>query len=188
MSIKTLLLKSAGFGAGFALAISAIIGIAIYVTSLPKSERKWDDNAVTASFSEVTFNTGEAPTVNLSFTLNNTTGRDYSVPNDKDSIFMELPDTKALYQYNNSPDPFLQTVSIDPTFIPSNQRALVTLHLIYSYNDFYPKADKENTEKMAKYIAKRLERIDGFQLFDKANRYEIIFPNGWKKTTDAVAK
>jgi hypothetical protein len=50
----------------------------------------------------------------------------------------------------------------------------VTLHLSYTYNEFYPKADKENHDKMTKYFNTRLERIDGFKVFDKANRYQIM--------------
>jgi hypothetical protein len=63
----------------------------------------------------------------------------------------------------------------------------VTLHLSYTYiNEFYPKADKENHGKMTKYFNTRLERIDGFKVFDKANRYQINLPNGWKKLKDEV--
>ena len=145
--MKTIFLKAAGFGAGFALIIIIAVGLFAYVSSLPRPEAKWNENAVTASFTELTFTTGENVVINFSFTLDNATDHDYTLTNDKDSLYLEMPGGKGLYQYNNSPDPYLENVTIDPSVIPARRRVIVTLHLSYTYNEFYPKADKENHDK-----------------------------------------
>jgi hypothetical protein len=155
ISMKTMFLKAAGFGVGFAATIIAAVGLFAYVISLPRPEQKWNETAVTSSFADLTFSTGDSPVINFSFTLENTTDHDYSLSNEKDSLYVELPGGKGLYQYNNSPDPYLKNITIDQSVIPSKQRVIVTLHLIYEYNDFYPKTDQENTDKMKNFMDKR---------------------------------
>ena len=93
--MKTIFLKAAGFGAGFALIIIIAVGLFAYVSSLPRPEAKWNENAVTASFTELTFTTGENVVINFSFTLDNATDHDYTLTNDKDSLYLEMPGGKG---------------------------------------------------------------------------------------------
>jgi hypothetical protein len=122
--MKTVFLKAVGFGAGFARTIIIAVGLFVYVSSLPRPEAKWNENAVTASFTELTFTTGENVVLDFSFTLENMTDRDYTLPNDEDSLYAEMPGGKGLYPYNNSPDPFLQNVTIDSSVIPASDESL----------------------------------------------------------------
>ena len=80
-----------------------------------------NENAVTASFVELTLTTGENVVLDFSFALDNTTDHDYTLPNEKDSLYVETPRGKGLYQYNNSPDPYLQNVTIDSSVILSKE-------------------------------------------------------------------
>ncbi len=41
---------------------------------------------------------------------------------------------------------------------------------------------------LAKYVADEFPNLDGFDLLDEGNRYEIIPPGGWKKTKKEAAK
>jgi hypothetical protein len=186
--MKNVFLKCAGFGAGFAITVIAAIGLLAYINSLPRPEKQWNEDALTASFTEFSFNTGaENVAFNFSFALENRTDRDYSLPNDKESLFVALPDGKGLYKYNNSTDPYLQNIAVDSSIIPSHRRVIVTIHLVYLYTEWYPKADSQNKEKMMPYVKNRLATVDGFTFFDKDNRYQINFPNGWKTAKDRSA-
>ena len=187
--MKILFFKCLGVGAGFALATSIIIGLVIYFVSLPKSQPPWNQNAVTASFAEMSANTGgDHNFLIFNYIVNNATDRDYRIASEKESLFIELPDEGGLYQYNNATDVLLEDVSIKSSFIPTKQRAIVTIHLIYSYNEFYTKANSDDREKMTKYLDKRLKQIGGFKLFDKDNRYQINFPRWQEKTQEGLKK
>jgi hypothetical protein len=35
-------------------------------------------------------------------------------------------------------------------------------------------------EAIEKYVVDEFSNLDGFDLLDETNRYEIIFPSGWK--------
>jgi hypothetical protein len=43
----------------------------------------------------------------------------------------------------------------------------------------YPEREKDNGEKLAAFMDRRLKELDGFVLFDKTRRYKIILLNGW---------
>ena len=47
------------------------------------------------------------------------------------------------------------------------------------YNDVYPERDRDDSEKLAAFMTRRLKELDGFVLFDKTHRYKIVLPNGW---------
>jgi len=65
------------------------------------------------------------------------------------------------------------------------------IHLSYPY-PAKEKADasKDEREKyreaVGKYIADKLTNLDGFDLLDETNRYEIVFPAGWKHPKPGV--
>jgi hypothetical protein len=46
------------------------------------------------------------------------------------------------------------------------------------YNDAYPERDWDNDEKLAAFLNRRVKELDGFVLFDKTTRCEIVLPNG----------
>jgi hypothetical protein len=114
--MKNVFLKCAGFGAGFAITTIAAVGLFAYVSSLPRLEKQWNTEAVKASFTELSLTDADNVYLNFSFALQNATGRDYSLPNDKESLFVVLPDGKGLYKSNNSIDPYSANITIDPKY------------------------------------------------------------------------
>ena len=82
-----------------------------------------------------------------------------------------LPDSKGFEQ--------VETLSLTPSEIPARQKVLVSLSKEADYNDAYPERDKDNMEKAAPFLNRRLKELDGFVLFDKTHGYKIILPNGW---------
>ncbi|MGH7845535.1 MAG: hypothetical protein ACREQW_10245, partial [Candidatus Binatia bacterium] len=55
--------------------------------------------------------------------------------------------------------------------------------LTYEYNDSYPKSDRENLDKVSKFMARRLKELEGFAVLDRTNRYQVIFPKGWQDSS-----
>jgi hypothetical protein len=83
--------------------------------------------------------------------------------------------------------PVAEFGSIDfPIFIPARKRSEVLIHLHYSCPD-HEAANaskderKRHREAVEKYLSEEMHNLDGFELFDEANRYDIEFPSGWKK-------
>jgi hypothetical protein len=84
-------------------------------------------------------------------------------------------------------DPFTEEKSISyPIFVPAKKRVRFAIHLT-PYG--YPGKEKENPDlaerrryrhAIEKYLAEELTNLDGFDLLDESNRYEINFPSGWK--------
>jgi len=71
-----------------------------------------------------------------------------------------------------------------PVFVPAKNRVWISLIIPYPYP--VKEKDKPNLEErkqftteVAKYLTNEMGNLDGFVLFDTANRYEIDFPNGW---------
>lgn len=58
----------------------------------------------------------------------------------------------------------------------AGQKVIVTFQLTYDYNDSYPKNDRDNLDKFAKFMNRRLKDLDGFVVLDRENRYQITFP------------
>ena len=83
---KSLALRSAFFGAGFALILILIIGGYIWYQSIPKPPKPWDNNAIVASYDYVD-TTGENNIVVFYYILENKTDYDYSIT-DKTNIFI----------------------------------------------------------------------------------------------------
>jgi len=137
-------------------------------------EAKWNSTAIRATFKQVGFTASvPRPTLIFSYVLENTTDADYSIENDKSKVLVmaALPDSKGLEQN--------ETLSLTPSEIPARQKVLVSLSKEADYNDAYPERDKDNMEKAAPFLNRRLKELDGFVLFDKTHGYKIILPNGW---------
>src|ERR1700676_296008 len=80
---KKVLLRSIGVGAGFALTLSIVIGLWVWWSGRPKPEPPWNANAIKATWTDLSVSTeSEKCFFNFRYTLENTTGRDYTVPSD----------------------------------------------------------------------------------------------------------
>jgi len=112
--------------------------------------------------------------------LENTTDFDYRVEDGHDIL------VSAKLQKQNNLSPFHEDGKIDyPIFVPAKKRVRFLIHIEYPY----PEIEKANAnaeerrkyrETLENYITEELSNLDGFDLLDETNRYEIIFPTGWK--------
>jgi hypothetical protein len=174
---KRVLLIGAGFGAGFAITLAAIVGAFVWYQSRPAKEPDWNTRAIKATFKDIGITTSVAkPKFTFSYSLENTTSLDYSVDaTSQVTLMATLPDGKGF-----EPD---EALSLPPSvYIPAKQKVVVSISKEAEYNDSYPARDRDDGEKLAIFMNRRLKELDGFVLFDKAHRYKIIFPNGWPDT------
>jgi hypothetical protein len=77
--------------------------------------------------------------------------------------------------------------SIDlPIFIPAKKRVRFPIHVRLSYPpQSKPNPTLEERKQfiagLEKYVTDEFQNLDGFDLLDDVNRYEIVFDSGWKK-------
>jgi hypothetical protein len=171
---KKLVLTAAGFGGGFAVLIALIIGVWVWYQGRPQKQPEWNSSAIKATFKDLGITTSvPKPTLWFSYSLENTTNTDYSIDDKSQVLVMAtLPEGKGF-----QPD---ETLSLPSSlYIPAKQKVVVKVSKESEYNDAYTERDRDNVDKVAPFMNRRLNELDGFVLFDKMHRYEIILPNGW---------
>jgi hypothetical protein len=186
-SWKRLLLTGAGFGAGFAIFTTAIIGGWIWYDSRPHAPKPWNGKAIIATFDYPDTESGPQDKGGFSpdqlvfyYTLENTTDFDYRMPSrDQLQLSGKLKEERSLTTNDQ-----LLTLDDHPIFLPAKQRMRIGIHLQYGVKkDFGPKDSKEDRQKrrkaIADYMGTEVNNLDGFVVFDTENRYRIDFPNGW---------
>jgi hypothetical protein len=62
----------------------------------------------------------------------------------------------------------------------AGQKISTLFQITYDYSESFPQKERDNLDKLAKFMNRRFREIDGFVVLDKKNRYEVIFPKGWK--------
>ena len=170
---QKLFLSAMGTGAGAVVAAAVIIGAWFYITSLSEKPKPWDREAISATFVDLSVTIEDKIVLTFQYTLENKTKSDYYFPEDAKSTFVVLPEGKGLSQK----DEFAWGRGV---YVPSGQKVSMSFHLTYDYNESYPEKERDNLDKLGEFTKGRLKEIDGFVVLDKKNRYEIIFPNGWK--------
>jgi hypothetical protein len=183
---KRILLRSAGFGAGFAVIVCAVIGGAIWYSERPKPPKPWNKQAITAEYDYV-FPEGEQNNLVFRYVLQNNTDSDYRV---KSNTGIDI--TGKLKQQNGFSN-FDRFESVEyPVFVPAKSRVRVSINMPYSYPT-KEKANATGTETkefraaVEKFVTKEMPNLGGFVLFDTLNRYEIDFPNGWEQRAKETA-
>jgi hypothetical protein len=178
---KILLLRSAGFGAGFAIVLCAVAGTWFRYTSRPKPPKPWNKTAITAEYDYVRPG-GEKDYLAFSYLLQNNTDFDYRVESDSGvEITGRLKKEKGFSTFAD------HYVTADyPIFVPARTRVRVSLRVPYPYpimEKINPSEDerKQYTTDVAQYVTDEMRNLGGFVLFDTANRYEIDFPGGWEE-------
>src|ERR1035441_9449765 len=76
---KKILLRSAGFGAGFALTLCIVGGGFIWYSERPRPPKPWNRNAITASGAPAFGVSSDGKHIEFSYSLLNTTNTDYKV-------------------------------------------------------------------------------------------------------------
>lgn len=167
------LLSAFGMGAGAVVAAAVAIGAWFYITSLPEKPEPWDRVAIKATFADLFVSIGDKIIITFQYTLENKTKSDYYFPEDAKSAFIVLPEGKGLSQED-------ELAWGRGVYLPCGQKVSMSFHLTDDYNESYPKKERDNLDKLGEFTKSRLEKVDGFVVLDKKNRYEIVFPNGWK--------
>lgn len=75
---KRMLLRVAGFGAGFAAVSALILGFGLWWLHRPAKPKPWNTTAITASFAQLS-SEGENYTIVFVYTLQNNTDADYRI-------------------------------------------------------------------------------------------------------------
>lgn len=180
---KRSLLVGIGWGLATAVGLAILAGMLLWYEGRPrppKPPKPQNAAAIKAEYDYVETE-GEKNTIAFYYTLENTTDFDYRVEDDKNILMSsELEEEKSLFSSS-------EYVRIDyPIIIPAKKRMRFVIHLEYPYPGKKEKegATLEERRKyragIEKFISDELGNLDGFDLLDDANRYEIIFPSGWK--------
>jgi len=175
---KQILLRSVGFGAGFAIMLCIIVGLFVWYRERPKPPKPWSKQAITAEYDYVS--SDDDNKIFFYYTVQNNTESDYRLESDTQvELAARLKEEKAF-------DSSGKVVTLDyPVFIPAKGRVRLKVKIPYTY----PQHDKQETSdelhdhynKVAQFLTKEASNLDGFVLFDTMNKYEIDFPTGWEK-------
>ncbi len=173
---KSLVLKIAYFGAGFAAMLVAMIAGWQVFQSMPETPKPWNDDAIKATFVELSVTTGERLVTTFKYSIQNTTPHDYYLPSDPNAAFVILPKEGGLSQH--------QELNWNKgAYIPAGQKMSVWFQLSYDYNDSFTKSDRDKLDKLSNFMDRRLKEVDGFVVLDRDNRYRVVFPKGWQEAT-----
>jgi hypothetical protein len=183
MTWKRILLAAAGFGAGFAVAATAI-GAGIYwFANRPKP---WNKNALKATFATIEFNTqpqAASYKVEFLYDVENTTQRNYDFEPANFKILAVLAEGNTLskeFGHYQAEEPRLD----GPAFIPAKGKARIHLLVSYEYPSDWSANEKNDAAKVAKSFDHRLRELTGFVAFDQPHHYQIDMPEGWRNWED----
>ena len=173
---RLILLRSAGFGAGFALICLVVLGYWFWYHTHP---RPWDAKAITAEFATIDVS-GTDHHLQLTYVLQNNTGGDYRLNDDRQVfIDLDLHKTRSLLGSHG-----LVRIATYPVFIPSGGRTTVDVELLVS-TDLTPQSNAQGKERQQfqdqinKYAAANYGNLASLSLFDDTNRYRIDLPIPW---------
>jgi hypothetical protein len=181
---KQILLKAAGFGAGFALFVCLILWLWSWYSSRPKPPKPWDTRKITAEYDVASTEKAENKdkTFAIYYTLQNNTDYDYEIK-DKDSAILAAQLKREKSVSMNWDQKWLHYET--PVFVPAHGRVRFCVHLAYPYVNSPPEPTKdakaiyEYDTGIAKYLKNEMGNLNGFVLYDQTNRYEVLLPNGW---------
>ncbi len=171
-----------GWGLGTALGVVLLVGGFLWYQSRPKPPappKPWNSSAIKAEY-DYSDTEGDNNNVVIYYTIENTTDFDYRVVKSPDITLS----AKLLRENSLSVTSDSDTIDY-PIVVPAKKRVRCPIHLKYPYPERMkanpaPGEGKKYRDEVEKYVAKELNNLDGFDLLDGANRYEIIFPAGWK--------
>jgi hypothetical protein len=181
---KSVFLRSAGFGVGFAITISCIAGFWFWNNERPKPAKPWNKSAIIAEYDYIDPE-GEKDYLVFHYVLQNDTDSDYRIESDTGvQITIKMKKEKGFGAFSS---PEFTTTNF-PVFVPAKSRVWIALTIPYPYS--VKLKEKANSEErklyqtgVTKFVSEELPNLDGFVLFDNTNRYEIDFPNGWEQRT-----
>ncbi|MHB8483201.1 MAG: hypothetical protein ACYDBV_10810 [Nitrospiria bacterium] len=177
-TIKRWIITGIFFGVGLAIAICVIFGGSLWHEGKPKPPKSWNTEAIVATYDSVGTER-EDNAIYFSYILENNTNLDYRI-SDKSSVELmaTLKEQKSLIDLKGD-----WSFEV-PVFIPAKQRLKFG---IKSHGAYEKKLARDATEEerkkfkseLKKYLNEKAPNLNGFVLFDDANKYEIDFPKGW---------
>lgn len=201
---KRLFVVSVSAGAGFALILAILAGGLFWYKSRPKAPRAWDGNAVTAKFVTLEFsNTADHVVFFFNYDLENNTDIDYRFmggaadkphgPWEKYSepkgftpievvptagavsvfILKKLKGTDSLTQDDD--------INRDSVFLPARNKVRFQIRVSYPYDDSFRATERNDLRKANAFVEQKLEKVNGFVLFDEVDRCQVNLPSGWQK-------
>jgi hypothetical protein len=177
-------LKAVGVGVGAILMLALIAGGVVWYSSRPKLPKEWNTAAITAEYSYADTYDNENH-LQFCYVLQNNTAYDYNLTSDlvthrglklaRENGFSEFPDAIS---------------GVYPAFIPAKQRGRFCLHLAYAASVVEPPHPTDDQRKafrkeVENYMSSQLTNLDGFELFDTTNRYQILLPAGWRSKSNS---
>jgi hypothetical protein len=154
------------------------VAVCIYgwLQSHPKPLKAWDTKSITATFDSV-LTEGDQNTWVFYYSLSNNTDRDYRL-DATSATFMSTIRGNTLS--NTSPDFETFDTSL---YIPSNHRLRFAVHVKFPYGLKDPIEDDAAhatwKKQLLEFVKKEAPNLNGWVLFDRTNRYEIVLPRGW---------
>src|SRR5271163_1226908 len=178
MEWKRPLFIGIGWGLGTAVGLVILVGGFLWYLNRPKPPKPWNTSALRAEYDDVSTE-GDKNYIIFRYTLENPTDFDYHLE-DGSTILMSVR-----LKRENVLTPASEVATIDfPVFVPAKKRIRFVIYTPYAY-PIKEKADssgderKKYSDEVEKYVQTKMTNLDGFDLLDKSNRYEVIFPAGW---------
>jgi hypothetical protein len=140
-----------------------------------KHSAPWDSNAITATYvgAQLRETSASDTALFLAYELQNNTNKDYRLSDGPGAVVMSRvkPDGSL-----SSQEPIQLSYA---TFLPAHQRARIALQI---RGPFRWPADNDPvlSKELVDFVTQKLSEVDGFALFDEADRCEIDFPSGWR--------
>lgn len=150
--------------------------------SVERRAAPWNSDAITATYvgAQLRETSASDTALFLAYELQNNTNKDYRLSDGPGYVIMSRvkPDGSL-----SSQEPVRLSYA---TFLPAHQRARLALEIQRSFHwpaDNDPLLSKE----LGDFVRERLSDVDGFVLFDQADRCEIDFPSRWQTLGSAPA-
>lgn len=142
----------------------------------------WNSTAITARYIGAQLREIDAgnATLFLAYELQNHTNSDYRVSDGPGLFFMSRvkPDGSLSSQ---------EQIHLSyATFLPARQRARIALEIAHPFG-WPAQSDPQFQDKLKEFFNQRLADVQGFVMFDQADRFQIEFPAGWREFRVATA-
>jgi hypothetical protein len=170
---KRLLLRSAAFGAGFAVTLCLIGGGLVWYSARTKPPTPWNTTALLAKEPPSFDVSQDGRDIEFTYSVENTTETDYQTESDS-QIRMMLRLKNGAF---SRPLPGVAPLEL-PIFIPAKQKGVLTLRLSSSTipGREASESDAQYHERLRAYCERGIGDVGEFVLFDDVNRYQINLP------------
>ncbi len=174
---KNILLKAAGFGAGFALALCLLVGVWNWYSSRPKPPKPW--NAARLSITQdLSWLTDKDKNIELRYVLENKSDEDFFIQSG-DEVEYEVG-LKRQNAYSTMPR---DSITINfPLSVPAHTRKLIRVELQKAFKDMKPpeNGSGEQNANFSNSVLKRFledyPNIQAIQLRDASQRIILNLP------------